>query len=191
MSCFLSNILYLLIDREKVSPLYDAKRSFTIYVKYQMASPVLSTKKYDKSRKFEGGGGSYPFWQVSFLVLVPTKERTLRNEGRESAREAAALARTRLVKLFPPWTEKLLSNIRGSIWHQTALRMSLWGFGKCSLALEVRGKKKEKERRAERGPTVNCLVHWLLIESYGIHAGSDTLARGVKDHFTLHSELVN
>lgn len=79
--------------------------------------------------------------------------------------------------------------------------MSLWGFGKCSLALgereRDRRKKRERERkcekegRVERGPAVNCIAHWLLIESYGIHVGSDTLARGVRDHFALWSESVN
>jgi len=47
--------------------------------------------------------------------------------------------------------------------------MSLWDFGKCSLALGKRkrkreerergGIKKEKERRGERRPMVNCIAH--------------------------------
>lgn len=91
-------------------------------------------------------------------------------------------------------TEKLLSNIRGSIWHQTALCACLYGVSEnVHQHQQMREKEGEegrgKERRVERGPTVNCIAHWLLIESYGIHAGSDTLARGVKDHFALRGRV--
>lgn len=61
------------------------------------------------------------------------------------------------------------------------------GFRKMFTSTRWEGMRKRKRE----GLTVNCIAHWLLIESYGIHAGSDTLARDVKDHFTLRSESVN
>lgn len=126
-----SRILHLLIGREESFTIAQYKAGdFSIYVKCQVASPtVLSTEKHDKSRKSEGE--SQPILaRVSFLAssqrcfLQKDDERCATKK--EGARGGSP-GRARLVKLFPPRTEKLLSNIHGSIWHQTALRACLYG----------------------------------------------------------------
>lgn len=119
--------LYVLIGREESRGKFHHCAIRNGSLPYMLSArwrspPVLSTEKHDKSRKFEGG--PYPIL-VSFFSSAG-KRTNVAQRGKRM-QEAATLARARLVKLFPPRTEKLLSNIRGSIWHQTALCACLYG----------------------------------------------------------------
>lgn len=68
-----------------------------------------------------------------FLGVAPERKRrsyASRKLGDERLQEVAAVL-AGLVKLFSPRTEELLSNIHGSIWHQTVPRPSVsMGFRK-------------------------------------------------------------
>ena len=103
------------------------KRDFIIYVKCQVASAaVLSTKKHDKSRKSEGM--PYPIL-VSFFPNAGFCKKTnvVQRGKRVQERQQLWPARAACEIISSAKTEKLLSNIRGSIWHQTVLCACLYG----------------------------------------------------------------